>query len=148
MSKLWQNGLIYGFMGRNDVINSLKIHAPGTFIIRFSENHSGRFAIAYVSMQGEGIKHYLVSQSDIGKKALPDFLCECNMFLNILQLVGFNKQGLPVFQSLPKTDALQFYTTPTNNLVVDKDSIGYDPLENPFKFFDLLQGSKKKRKKL
>jgi len=146
MSKLWQNGLIYGFMNRNDVINALLIHNPGTFIIRFSENHSGRFAIAYVSLQGEGIKHYLVNQTDLGKKSFTDFLCECNMFLFILQLVGFNKQGLPVFKSLPKTETLQLYTTPSiTNSVEDND--GYDPLENPFKYFNNLQGTNKKLKR-
>lgn len=35
--KLWQIGLVYGFMSRTDINNALLAHEPGTFIIRFSE---------------------------------------------------------------------------------------------------------------
>ena len=33
---------------------------PGTFILRFSERHSGQIGIAYVGNQVNHIKHYLV----------------------------------------------------------------------------------------
>lgn len=54
--------LIYGFLTRVDVNNALMGQEPGTFLLRFSERHSGQFGIAYVAMEPpHKIKHYLVS---------------------------------------------------------------------------------------
>jgi len=147
MSKLWQNGLIYGFMNRNDVENSLKTYGAGTFIIRFSENYSGRFAIAYVALQGDGtIRHYLVSSKDTStKKTLADFLCEYDQFIQVLQLVSYNDKGLPLFQSLPKTETFKPYLSPSSSNQVE-DNEGYDPLENPLSLLALsLQENPNKR---
>eukprot|EP01126_Amoeba_proteus_P000229 TRINITY_DN10076_c0_g1_i9.p1 TRINITY_DN10076_c0_g1~~TRINITY_DN10076_c0_g1_i9.p1 ORF type:complete len:125 (-),score=11.71 TRINITY_DN10076_c0_g1_i9:331-705(-) len=82
--RLWQIGLLYGFMSREDVNTALLGHEPGTFIIRFSESYPGQFVIGYVSMAGK-LKHYLVERVDIEKKSLPDFLLDCCQFLHILQ---------------------------------------------------------------
>jgi len=131
MSKLWQNGLTYGFMNRHDVENSLKSQPIGTFIIRFSESYSGRFAIAYVGVQGGSIRHYLVSHKDTStKKTLADFLCEYDQFMQVLQLVSYDENGYPCFMPLPKTETFKPYLSPSHSNKTEECD-GYDPLENP-----------------
>ena len=73
--QLWEEGLIYGFMGRNDIDAVLSGHPPGSFIIRFSERHAGQFAVSYVVSRGD-IRHYLIKSNDTAgaKITLPDFL--------------------------------------------------------------------------
>lgn len=131
MSKIWQNGLIYGFMNKPVVHSSLDACLPGTFLIRFSESHGGRFAIGYVNLHGESVKHYLVSQNDVsGKKTISDFLSECDQFMHVLQLVSYNDDGYPLFRPMPKTELFKPYLSQSlANQVEDHD--GYDPLESP-----------------
>eukprot|EP01114_Cavostelium_apophysatum_P019436 TRINITY_DN626_c0_g1_i3.p1 TRINITY_DN626_c0_g1~~TRINITY_DN626_c0_g1_i3.p1 ORF type:complete len:637 (+),score=184.93 TRINITY_DN626_c0_g1_i3:219-2129(+) len=91
ITQLWQNGLIYGFMSREDVDASLKNQEPGTFIMRFSERHGGQFAIAYTGTERPPkIKHYLVQPNDTAaaKKTLPDFLEEQPQFVTLLVLTN------------------------------------------------------------
>jgi len=104
---------------------------PGTFLIRFSESHGGRFAIGYVNLHGESVKHYLVSQNDVsGKKTISDFLSECDQFMHVLQLVSYNDDGYPLFRAMPKTELFKPYLSQSlANQVEDHD--GYDPLESP-----------------
>jgi len=150
MSKLWQNGLTYGFMNRTDVENSLKSHTVGTFIIRFSETCSGRFAIAYVGLQGDGaIRHYLVSHKDTStRKTLADFLCEYDQFIQVLQLVNYDEKGLPMFQPLPKTETFKPYLSPSLSNQPE-DNEGYDPLENPLHVLaQSLKDNKNKKPRL
>lgn len=64
ISTLWQNGIIYGFMNRDDVNAALVNQDSGTFIIRFSERNPGQFGIAYCSVEHPvRIKHYLYVHS-------------------------------------------------------------------------------------
>ena len=52
--------LLYGFITREEVEMALSDQAPGTFLLRFSERHSGQIGIAYVGNHVNQIKHYLV----------------------------------------------------------------------------------------
>jgi hypothetical protein len=144
INKLWQNGLIYGFLNRNDVITALKNHDPGTFIVRFSDSQPGKIAIAYVSLRGEGIKHYLIKPTDITSKTVADFLCECNLFIKILQFVGFNNKGLPLFKAVSKTDTMKPFISHSLAKSEEKDA-GYDPLEYPITSVSFSNNLKRKR---
>eukprot|EP00005_Dracoamoeba_jomungandri_P006266 CAMPEP_0174262240 /NCGR_PEP_ID=MMETSP0439-20130205/12859_1 /TAXON_ID=0 /ORGANISM="Stereomyxa ramosa, Strain Chinc5" /LENGTH=641 /DNA_ID=CAMNT_0015346921 /DNA_START=20 /DNA_END=1942 /DNA_ORIENTATION=- len=82
---MWREGLIYGFLSRDDADTLLKDPAAlaGCFLVRFSDRCEGQFVVVYVE-KDEGkdkkeIKHYLVKQEDIEKKStLPDFLRDCD----------------------------------------------------------------------
>lgn len=89
IANMWFTGLIYGFITKNACNEILKNEEHGTFLIRFSENYPGLFAVAYVDAEDpyERVKHYLVKPEDISSnKSLPDFLREKPQFLLINQL--------------------------------------------------------------
>jgi hypothetical protein len=88
IANMWFTGLIYGFITKNACNEILKNEEPGTFLIRFSENYPGLFAVAYVEDDPyERVKHYLVKPEDISSnKSLPDFLREKPQFMYINQL--------------------------------------------------------------
>lgn len=124
---LWQNGLLYGFMTREDVDASLNNQEPGTFIMRFSERHNGQFAIAYTGTERPTkIKHYLVQPNDTAasKKTLPDFLSEQPQFATLLVLTT-DSNGNPTFMKVPKDQALEPYCGKKDKTPLDN---GYDPL--------------------
>lgn len=77
INPMWQNGLLYGFMTREEVDAALSNQIMGTFVIRLSERYSGQLAIAFVGSNKQ-IRHYLVAPNDTAgaKKTLPDFLAE------------------------------------------------------------------------
>eukprot|EP01133_Synstelium_polycarpum_P003844 gene3844-4438_t len=88
ISTLWQEGIIYGYMARQEVNDALQNQDPGTILIRFSERNPGQFGIAYIGMEApHRCKHYLVQPNDTAaaKKTFPDFLAEHPQFINILQ---------------------------------------------------------------
>jgi hypothetical protein len=120
--------LIYGFLTRADVNAALRGQDPGTFLLRFSERHSGQFAIAYVGMEEpHKIKHYLVQKSDTAgaKKTLPDFLGECPQFRYLLQLAINPTTGEASFRRLQKDTCLKpFYSKRSP----PPSGSGYDPL--------------------
>eukprot|EP01087_Luapelamoeba_hula_P016737 TRINITY_DN516_c6_g1_i1.p1 TRINITY_DN516_c6_g1~~TRINITY_DN516_c6_g1_i1.p1 ORF type:complete len:751 (+),score=126.06 TRINITY_DN516_c6_g1_i1:143-2395(+) len=128
ISNLWQQGLIYGFLTRVDVDGALQGQEPGTFLLRFSERHSGQFGVAYVGMEPpHKIKHYLIQKSDTAgaKKTLPDFLGDCPQFRFLLQLTANPQTGEAMFRKLLKDTCLKSYYSkrappPTGS--------GYDPL--------------------
>jgi hypothetical protein len=123
---MWQNGLIYGFMGRDQVNASLKDQEIGTFLIRFSERHSGQFVIAHIGVENHKIKHYLVQPNDTAssKKTLPDFIQECPQFTTLLVL-SCDSNGNPSFIKIPKNIALEPYCGKKQELNTEN---GYDPL--------------------
>lgn len=47
VGNLWKSGLIYGFIAKDAVHRALSNERPGSFLVRFSENHAGSFAVAY-----------------------------------------------------------------------------------------------------
>eukprot|EP01112_Ceratiomyxa_fruticulosa_P021758 TRINITY_DN7779_c0_g1_i1.p1 TRINITY_DN7779_c0_g1~~TRINITY_DN7779_c0_g1_i1.p1 ORF type:complete len:658 (-),score=121.45 TRINITY_DN7779_c0_g1_i1:165-2138(-) len=125
---LWQCGIIYGYMGRDDVNAALNNQEPGTFIIRFSERNPGQFGIAYTGTElPTRIKHYLVQPNDTAaaKKTFPDFLSECAQFVYLLQLTHDPVTGRPLFTKSHKDIALEPYATrKAHSLPVG----GYEPL--------------------
>ena len=82
VGKMWMEGMIYGFITKRACEEILRGEEPGTFIIRFSEQYAGQFAVAYVDADlGEPVKHTLILEEDISaKKSLPDFLGEKTPF--------------------------------------------------------------------
>ena len=123
---LWQQGLIYGNMQRDDVDAALSGQPPGTFIIRFSMKYPGQFGIAYV--REDQVKHYLVGQNDTAgsKKTLPDFINEHPQFLYLLQL-GTDQSGRPVLiRSLKGQCLAQFLSASTSAPKLNED--GYEGL--------------------
>jgi hypothetical protein len=87
---MWQLGLIYGFLTKEEAIRALNTQGLGTFLIRFSETSPGVFAISHVfddRTQGDKIKHFLVKSEDIGSnKSLPDLLREKDQFQYLLRI--------------------------------------------------------------
>lgn len=109
---LWQQGLLYGCMQRDDVDAVLSVQPPGTFIIRFSMKYPGQFGIAYV--REDQVKHYLVGQNDTAgaKKTLPDFVNEHPQFLYLLQL-STDATGRPVLMRSVKGQCLSQFLSPS-----------------------------------
>lgn len=130
IGSLWQTGMLYGFMGRDEVNAALKDQESGTFILRFSERHAGQFAIAYIGHEHPPrIKHYLVQPNDTAaaKKTLPDFLEEHRQFLSIL-ILTIDGNGRPTFIRVPKEQALEPYVGKKTPIATQEDDSGYDPL--------------------
>jgi len=127
IKEMWQEGIIYGYMSKESVQDSLANQEPGVFIIRFSESQPGQFAVGYVGVMGE-IKHYLAT--DVPKKSLADFLAESCQFLTFLHCTGFSNNK-PCFKKVPKAEALKNYCALAKDASTSKLQ-GYDPLENPW----------------
>lgn len=105
VGNLWKSGLVYGFIAKDAVHRALSNERPGSFLVRFSENHAGSFAVAYKHI--EEVKHYLVKPDDIAgpKKTLPDFLQECPQFVYVLRL-AIDPDGRPLLTSHRKDAVL------------------------------------------
>eukprot|EP01096_Ripella_sp_DP13-Kostka_P008734 TRINITY_DN327_c1_g1_i1.p1 TRINITY_DN327_c1_g1~~TRINITY_DN327_c1_g1_i1.p1 ORF type:complete len:579 (-),score=248.03 TRINITY_DN327_c1_g1_i1:403-2139(-) len=88
VNAMWYTGLIFGLITKEECNRALLGQDLGTFMIRFSENHPGLFAVAYVDDDPEEpVKHYLIRSDDIGsQKTLPDFLREKSQFRFLFQL--------------------------------------------------------------
>ncbi|GAM18948.1 hypothetical protein SAMD00019534_021230 [Acytostelium subglobosum LB1] len=143
ISTLWQNGLIFMFLRRENVGSVLKGQEAGTFVILFSETFPGQLEISYVSNErGPGeqgppelkIKHYLVQPNDTSgsKRTLPDFLNECPQFSHILQLnvsalSQCTEHSVPPFRRENKNSILEPYYSKRQNSQNILGS-GYEPL--------------------
>ena len=57
---LWMEGLILGFISREETEKLLSFEKVGTFIIRFSETNPGSIVLSYVKVEGK-IGHYLLA---------------------------------------------------------------------------------------
>jgi len=131
---LWVRGLICGFISRVEAEAILENASRGAFIIRFSEQCPGQFAIAYVPIDdnpssngpfgamanmggntstGQGrVRHYLLQRDDIfgAKKTLADFLGSARNFSHIVQIVDHPTEGR-IFQQCDKNAHLcEFYS--------------------------------------
>ncbi len=89
MLALWNSGLIYGYVSREELQQVLQHEDAGAFVIRFSEQHPGQFVIHYRSNEDprEPVKLYLVRTDELKDKTLPDFLGEQTGLIRVLQLV-------------------------------------------------------------
>jgi len=136
LSPMWVRGLICGFISRVEAEAILENASRGAFIIRFSEQCPGQFAIAYVPIDdnpssngpfgamgsmapggntstGHGrVRHYLMQRDDIfgSKKTLADFLGSARNFSHIVQIVDHPTKGR-IFQQCDKNAHLcEFYS--------------------------------------
>jgi len=100
IKEMWQEGIIYGYMSKESVQDSLLNQEPGVFLLRFSESQPGQLAIGYVGVMGD-LKHYLIIPQDIPpKKSFAEFLAESCQFLTLLQCTGFSNNK-PSFKKSP-----------------------------------------------
>lgn len=134
---LWTRGDICGFVSRADATQALETANPGTFIIRFSEQCAGAFAIAYVPIAGldffaqdsnaensnSRVRHYLMQPDDVtgAKKTLADFLGRTRTFSQIVLIMTHPLRGR-IYQPVDKDSRLQeFYSKEKNT-----NDYGYD----------------------
>lgn len=89
--QLFCQGFIAGFITGPQAEEQLKLHPPGSFLIRFSVRMEGEFVISYTAQNDrltDPVRHYLVQSTDTAEKkqSLVDFLGNHRVFQNILQL--------------------------------------------------------------
>jgi hypothetical protein len=128
LCELWEKGFICGFISRSEAENILENASPGAFIIRFSEQCPGQFAIAYVPFEDNSgsewtghytpvnlpgqdkVKHYLMQRDDIfgAKKTLADFLGDVKNLSHIVQIIDNPLKGR-IFQQWDKHKVLNDY---------------------------------------
>ena len=96
-----------GFCSRVNAEALLINERPGTFLLRFSSQAPGLFAIAYTNPEGTAVNHYLMRQSDCNANvSLARFLLEKPFFDTLLQTVpSFSSQAQ--WQRVPKAKALE-----------------------------------------
>uniref|UniRef100_A0A7S1VJ18 SH2 domain-containing protein n=1 Tax=Sexangularia sp. CB-2014 TaxID=1486929 RepID=A0A7S1VJ18_9EUKA len=97
VAPMWHAGYIWGFTSRETLEAALTGAPEGTFIVRFSETHVSRFAVALAT--GGRIKHALVEDSTA--RSLASYLGRETRFLHVLRITP---DGLV---ATPKADALQ-----------------------------------------
>lgn len=110
ISTLWNTGVIFGFITKEECNRVLQGQGLGTFIIRFSESLPGLFGVAYVSDDPkERIKHCLIKNEDIGSnKSLAEFLRDKDQFQLLLRM---DPQEVGKIRRSPKDVVLQqFYS--------------------------------------
>lgn len=87
---LWNTGIIFGFITKEECNRVLTGQGLGTFLIRFSESLPGLFGVAYVSDDpnpNDRIKHCLIKNEDIGSnKSLAEFLRDKDQFQLLLRM--------------------------------------------------------------
>lgn len=122
---MWQCGIIYGFMDREEAEYVQKGQPVGTFLIRFAESPPGRFDIVFVGY--ELTKHYLVKDEDIkgAKRTFPDFLLSSGPLINLLRYSSNSVGEHPTFTLVPKNIILHPYITPAKQ---DNKQDGYQKL--------------------
>ncbi len=84
--ELWVKGFIFGFVSKESAVEMLRGHPVGTFLIRFSEQSAGQFAVACVAKgkaagSAPTVKHHLVPQST---KKLSDYIMSKESFKSVL----------------------------------------------------------------
>jgi hypothetical protein len=70
----------------------LILEPPGTFILRFSFQDPGSFAIAYTAPEGNAVNHYLISKNDV------NMACSLDVFLGEKPFFKFLLQTIPSFE--------------------------------------------------
>jgi len=137
LGPLWTRGDICGFVSRAEAHQVLENANPGTFLIRFSEQCAGAFAIAYVPIAGfdffaqdpnentnSRVRHYLMQPDDVSgaKKTLADFLGRTRTFTHLVQMLTHPLRGR-IYQQVDKDSRLsEFYSKEksTNDYGYDK----------------------------
>jgi len=123
--EMWLEGVIYGFITKEESLEKLKTASEGTFIIRFSESNPGAFAIACTSSDPKDrVKHFLVKPDDLGNaanKTLPDYLRERPQFKTLLVVNPENK----VVCAVDKEQALSTFYSNKNNKKPVVPTTGY-----------------------
>lgn len=127
LSSMWQNGLIYGFTSKDVVNNILQNKTSGSFLVRFSENNPGQFALGYVDT-GQRVHHYLIKEEETsGKKTLATFLHESQQISKIIQVRYETSNGTFNSRLLDKYLALESYVgKKPPEQKIDQSSLGYD----------------------
>ena len=117
--EMWSQGYIMGFCTRENAEALLINERPGSFLLRFSSQAPGLFAIAYTNPEGTAVKHYLMRKSDCNANiSLARFLLEKPFFDTLLQTVpSFSTQAQ--WQRVPKAKALERWA--------DKGGAGSEP---------------------
>ncbi len=88
IGQLWTQGLVMGFISKAESEELLRGEKPGTFVLRFSSQAPGSFAVAYAAPTGGGVAHYLLKKTDINVSvSLAKFLLEKPFFATLLQTV-------------------------------------------------------------
>ncbi|EFA77913.1 signal transducer and activator of transcription family protein [Heterostelium album PN500] len=136
ISSLWFEGLICGFISKNECNSSLYPAEEGSFLIRFSDSLPGSFAVAYVTNdENERVKHYLVRPEEIGpNKTLPDFLRERYQFKTLYKLDPPNKLMKPV----PKDEAFKDFYSKRITKVGNPGYVSEDSSNKHYSHFKLL----------
>lgn len=108
IANMWNSGIIFGFMTKDECNRVLAGQGLGTFLIRFSESLPGLFGVAYVSDDTkERVKHCLIKNEDIGSnKSLAEFLRDKDQFQLLLRM---STQEVGKILRTPKDVALQQY---------------------------------------
>jgi len=108
--EMWREGVIFGFISKEESLEKLQKAEEGTFIIRFSESHPGAFAIACTTTDPKDkVKHFLVPPDDLTvNKTLADYLKERSQFKTILQV---NPENRVVCEQPKDTVLYPFYST-------------------------------------
>jgi hypothetical protein len=123
ISTMWNTGIIFGFMTKEECNRVLAGQGLGTFIIRFSESLPGLFGVAYVSDDPkERVKHCLIKNEDIGSnKSLAEFLRDKDQFQLLLRM---DTLEVGKIRRIPKDVALQnFYSR--KKVVANTSNPGY-----------------------
>jgi hypothetical protein len=90
---LWLHGYIMGFISKEDSERLLIVERPGTFILRFSNQDPGSFAIAYTVPEGNAVNHYLISKNDV------HIACSLDVFLGEKPFFKYLLQTIPSFEA-------------------------------------------------
>lgn len=86
--ELWTQGFIMGFLTKEESDALLIREAPGTFLLRFSSQAAGALAIAYTSVDGQQVLHYLIRKNDVNvAQSLAKFLLDKPFFSTLLQTI-------------------------------------------------------------
>ena len=127
--QMWLQGYIMGFISKSKSEQVLANEAEGTFLLRFSNQAPGSFAIAYV-LEGV-VKHYLIKKSDVNvAMSLAVFLQEKPFFATLMQTIPqFTEEWR--FQRADKLKVLEKFGLENQN--AKKSVKGYeDQLNIPF----------------
>eukprot|EP01130_Rhizamoeba_saxonica_P008294 TRINITY_DN3357_c0_g1_i1.p1 TRINITY_DN3357_c0_g1~~TRINITY_DN3357_c0_g1_i1.p1 ORF type:complete len:570 (-),score=93.89 TRINITY_DN3357_c0_g1_i1:215-1885(-) len=71
--KMWEDGLIFGFISKEEICNRLEYFSVGTFGLRFSVNAPGSLAVTYKWTPTE-YRHYLLKKGELDRNCLVSFL--------------------------------------------------------------------------
>ncbi len=135
MRQLLLDGVIWGFMSKEEAVLRLSQLQPGSFLVRVSDVHPGTFAVSWKDPQCHNIRHArldakLISQS-IG--AIADYFAT-KAFLRYVYApfarVGSETVQHPTLRN--KDDALgKFYTAPRRAAVPTQPLVrdGYDDMD-------------------